>query len=520
MMAYAACDPFPVSNERLPMSKRPAPTPADREQLRQLVAGLSEGVILIERNRKLTWANTAACAMHGVQQVAELGRTLAEYRKRFELHYRNHHAVPARSYPLERALAGERFADVVVEVVPVAHPELKWVHRTRSLVVNDANGEPDFHALILADVTDLASAEQRFERAFNANPAPALICRLADLRFTKVNRGFLEMTGYASEQVIGRSVYEIDVLDQAENRNAAIERLVAGETIAQTQAELRIADGSSKLIIVAGQPIEVGDEACMLFTFMDLEPRRRTEYALRHSEERAAKSFRMTPVPTIVFNAERREITEVNEAFVMSSGYAPEELIGRTLDEVGLLDAGTARTQVVSALERKGSLRDVECLITRKDGSTIDCLVSAETVLIDNAACVLLALLDITDRRRSELELVAAVEAIMKDASWLSGPLVEKLANVRRGIAHERGPELADLTNRERDVLALIGEGLPDKAIAARLRVSPSTVRNHAAAIYSKLDLHTRGEAIVWARERGFAGKSDSAGKRKARPRG
>ncbi|MEO7325329.1 MAG: helix-turn-helix transcriptional regulator [Dokdonella sp.] len=499
------------------MRKRPVPTPADRDQLRQVVAGLSEGVILIERNRRLAWANAAACAMHGVNDVSELGRTLADYRKRFQLHYRNHHPVPAGSYPLERAFAGERFNDVVVEVVPVARPELKWVHRTRSLAVNDVKGAPDFHALFLIDVTDWASAEQRFERAFNANPAPAMICRLADLRFIKVNRGFLDMTGYVSEQVVGRSVYEIDVLEQSDSRSVSIERLVAGETIPQTEAELRIADGTSKLIIVAGQPIEISNEACMLFTFMDLEPRRRAESALRHSEERFEKAFQMTPVPTLVFDADRWEIIEANEAFVSSAGYAREELVGRTVDDIGLLSADTARTQIASALKRNGIFRDIECLVMRKDGNTIDCLVSAETVLINGVACVLLALLDITHRRRSELELVAAVEAVMKDASWLSGPLIEKLANVRRGIVHERGPELADLTNRERDVLALIGEGLTDKAIAARLRVSPSTVRNHAAAVYSKLDLHTRGEAIVWARERGFAGKTAVAPKRKAR---
>ncbi|MGV8670827.1 response regulator transcription factor, partial [Pseudomonas aeruginosa] len=35
--------------------------------------------------------------------------------------------------------------------------------------------------------------------------------------------------------------------------------------------------------------------------------------------------------------------------------------------------------------------------------------------------------------------------------------------------------------------------------------LAPNTVRNHVATIYAKLDVHSRGEAIVWARERGFA---------------
>ncbi|WP_410960259.1 PAS domain S-box protein, partial [Salmonella sp. SAL4431] len=76
------------------------------------------------------------------------------------------------------------------------------------MVLEDSKGEAESLVLILADATEWASAEQRFEKTFNANPAPAVICRLSDLRFIKVNQGFLEMTGHVRENVIGRSVYE------------------------------------------------------------------------------------------------------------------------------------------------------------------------------------------------------------------------------------------------------------------------------------------------------------------------
>ncbi len=105
--------------------------------------------------------------------------------------------------------------------------------------------------LILHDATEWASAEQRFEKTFNANPAPAVICRLSDYRYVKVNVGFLEMTGYARDQVIGRSVYELDVLDQAERRELAVERLGAGETIPQMEASLRVAEGGRKCVVVS-----------------------------------------------------------------------------------------------------------------------------------------------------------------------------------------------------------------------------------------------------------------------------
>ena len=58
-------------------------------------------------------------------------------------------------------------------------PERVWVHSVRSMVLTDREGQPESLVLIMSDVTDWANAEQRFEKTFNANPAPAVICRLA-----------------------------------------------------------------------------------------------------------------------------------------------------------------------------------------------------------------------------------------------------------------------------------------------------------------------------------------------------
>jgi DNA-binding NarL/FixJ family response regulator len=147
--------------------------------------------------------------------------------------------------------------------------------------------------------------------------------------------------------------------------------------------------------------------------------------------------------------------------------------------------------------------------VRKKDAGLLDCAVSADTVNIHDTPCYLLVLMDITERKRTELELVAAIEEVMKDASWFSRTLIEKLANVKK-VNSPQLPSVSftDLTARERDVLGLICEGLADKEIAARLKLAPNTVRNHVATVYSKLDVHSRSEAIVWARERGlFSGE-------------
>ena len=60
------------------------------------------------------------------------------------------------------------------------------------------------------------------------------------------------------------------------------------------------------------------------------------------------------------------------------------------------------------------------------------------------------------------------------------------------------------LSPRERDILALVTEGLGNAEIAERLAISEKTVRNHVSNVFDKLGVWTRAQAIVFARDRGF----------------
>jgi pimeloyl-ACP methyl ester carboxylesterase/DNA-binding CsgD family transcriptional regulator len=68
----------------------------------------------------------------------------------------------------------------------------------------------------------------------------------------------------------------------------------------------------------------------------------------------------------------------------------------------------------------------------------------------------------------------------------------------------EQEPSFPELTDREREVLELVAQGLDNADVAERLSLSPKTVRNHVSSIFDKLDLHTRAQVIVCAREAGF----------------
>ena len=68
-------------------------------------------------------------------------------------------------------------------------------------------------------------------------------------------------------------------------------------------------------------------------------------------------------------------------------------------------------------------------------------------------------------------------------------------------------PSLPELTDREREVLALIAEYQTNTEIARRLGLSEKTVRNHVSNVFSKLQVVDRGQAIMRAREAGLGRK-------------
>ena len=441
---------------------------ADLDNLRLIVSGLREGVILLDPAGAILWANEAALTMHGVTTVNALGVDAAGYCSRFALRYRNGDVLKVKDYPAERAVAGEAVVDVVVEVTPAGSDDMQWVHEVRSLILADRDAAIEGLVLIVTDITERAEAEHRFRQAFNANPAPALIARLSDLKVIRANQGFLDMTGYATDRIVGRTVYELDLFTRAERRDLAHERLASGDPVPQMETELDLPEGETKLVIIAGQPIGLEDEHCMLFTFADLEPRRKAETALRHSEERFQQAFDLAPVAMVVASLKDHALLEVNQAFRTMTGHSEATLVGRSPGELTLWDTAVTRRRMEEQVESTGKLRNEDAKVRTSTGQFLDCLVSAATINRAGDRCVLWVIQDITERRQTELDLVTAIEAVMSDATWFSRNVMEKLANLRADQVASRARKLLNLHRANAKFLAIWGEARTTKGSLTR----------------------------------------------------
>ncbi len=105
------------------------------------------------------------------------------------------------------------------------------------------------------------------------------------------------------------------------------------------------------------------------------------------------------------------------------------------------------------------------------------------------------------DRLAEAVRVVAAGEALL--APSLTRRLIA--AHISRPPPVDGAPPaLADLTEREREVLALVARGLSNDEIAARLVVSPATVKTHVNRVLSKRQLRSRAQAVVLAYETGL----------------
>lgn len=112
--------------------------------------------------------------------------------------------------------------------------------------------------------------------------------------------------------------------------------------------------------------------------------------------------------------------------------------------------------------------------------------------------------LGVVCKSQSPAVLIKAIRKVNEGEVWIDRSLV---ADFIHSVSHGHEPELQDpaeqaileLTEREKDVIKLIGRGYKNQQIAEQLSLSESTIRHHLTSIYSKLTVTSRLELLVFA---------------------
>jgi DNA-binding NarL/FixJ family response regulator len=179
-----------------------------------------------------------------------------------------------------------------------------------------------------------------------------------------------------------------------------------------------------------------------------------------------------------------RKLLETREDFkVVGEASDGEEAVQMVLDkqpDVALMDIWMPRLSGIDATRRIGKRGlDTKVLVLSMHESRT----YVEEVLRAGAAGYIV-------KNAASSDLLQAIDAVCEGASYLSPSITQQVVDAiaRPGDAAPSG--VATLTDREREVLQLIAEGLSSKEIAGMLGVSLKTVDSHRSNLMEKLDIH------------------------------
>jgi len=105
-------------------------------------------------------------------------------------------------------------------------------------------------------------------------------------------------------------------------------------------------------------------------------------------------------------------------------------------------------------------------------------------------------------------DMLRAVEAVARGEALFGPSIADRLMAYMTSASKSEEEVFPELTNREREILELIAQGLSNPEIAEALGISLKTVRNHVSNIFNKLQVADRVQAVLRAREAGL-GKLD-----------
>ena len=265
------------------------------------------------------------------------------------------------------------------------------------------------------DITERIQAEKKIQESEhryrelvqNANSAIIRWRRDGSIAFfNEYAQGFF---GYSPEEILGVNVSIL--VPETESTGGDLSQLVESvvehpEQFVNFVNENICRDGRRVWMAWTNKPIydEDGEITEILAVGVDITDRKHAEEALRQSQENFSRAFNSNPAALAITRIDDGTFLIVNEAYTKIMGYEAGEILGHTVADLNIYVNPEERKQLILQLQKQGRVRNYELLVRSSSGSVKTLIVSMEPILYDNDQCILSTFIDITDRKRLEIE--------------------------------------------------------------------------------------------------------------------
>ncbi|NMC48482.1 MAG: PAS domain S-box protein, partial [Desulfovibrio sp.] len=257
--------------------------------------------------------------------------------------------------------------------------------------------------------TALRESEQNY-RVLAEQSTDMILRHAPDGSLVYISPVATKLLGYDPDEALGLSVFSFLHPDDMQEALAIFAQLQSHPGTVTARVRARHADGSWLWLeaTVAAIP---GPPPGFITVSRDVSARIAMEEALRESRESFSRIFRLSPVASAISEWSDGRYLDVNEAFVQTTGFTREEVLGRTSVDLGIWRGRALRAHLVAELDEIQLFSNREVTFRRKDGHIRQGLFSAAAVDFGGRKCLLSLVVDITERKAMEEELCRAKEA-------------------------------------------------------------------------------------------------------------
>lgn len=261
---------------------------------------------------------------------------------------------------------------------------------------------------------ELRESEERFASFMRHLPAAAWMKDLQG-RYVYANAEAERIFAKPLAELLGKTDRDLFPLETAQQFSENDCRVLSEGGSLETTEVLRQADGIEHHSIVNKFTVNAPDgrPAYIAGVALDITERKRTEQALRESEEKFAKIFDTVPVGITISTLADGRFVGINREGEFLSGFRREEVIGRSSLEFDIWKDSAERDRAIKQLRKEGVLRGREMMFRTKQGDVLRGLFSAIVIEIGGKPHLLSIVSDITEQKKAEEE----VERLNTDLS-------------------------------------------------------------------------------------------------------